>query len=91
MGFDAVLALFAQATFHWNSTAAGLLLLAVFVPGFVSPAVGALADRYDARLATAGGFAALVPPLVCLRFVTANSLGHKVLLAALLAGESIYI
>ncbi|KAI1808952.1 MFS general substrate transporter [Daldinia bambusicola] len=85
MGFDATLALFVQRTFEWNSTAAGILFLAVFVPGFVSPAVGWLADKYGARWPCVFGFCLLIPLLVCLRFVTENSIGHKVLLCVLLA------
>lgn len=85
MGADAVLALFVQKTFGWNSTAAGLLFLAIFLPGFVAPAVGLLADRHGARLPSVAGFCVLVPALVCMRFVTEDTLGHKVLLAALLA------
>lgn len=54
------------------------------VPGFASPLVGALADRYGAKWPAAAGFALTVPLLVCLRFVTQNSLNHKVLLCALL-------
>lgn len=85
MGFDAVLALFLQDTFDWTSTAAGLFFLCIFVPGFISPGVGWLADRYGAKWPAVGGFCATVPLLVCLRFVDQNTLGDKVLLGALLA------
>lgn len=85
MGFDAVLALFVQDTFHWNSTAAGIMFLAIFLPGFVSPFVGWLSDRYGAKWPSVSGFLATVPLLVCLRFVTENTIEQKVLLAALLA------
>ncbi|KAI0017444.1 MFS general substrate transporter [Xylariomycetidae sp. FL0641] len=85
MGFDAVLALFVHDTFNWDSTAAGILFLAVFVPGFVSPAVGWLADKYGAKYPSFGGFTATVPLLVCLRFVSENTVQHKILLCFLLA------
>ncbi|KAI1085147.1 MFS general substrate transporter [Whalleya microplaca] len=85
MGFDAVLALFVQSTFHWNSTAAGILFLALFVPGFVSPFVGWLADRYGAKWPSVFGFCSTVPLLVCLRFVTENTIQQKILLGFLLA------
>ncbi|KAI1466105.1 MFS general substrate transporter [Daldinia caldariorum] len=85
MGFDATLALFVQRTFQWNSTAAGIMFLAIFVPGFISPLVGWLADKYGARWLCVFGFCLLIPLLVCLRFVTENSIGHKVLLCVLLA------
>ncbi|KAK8050552.1 hypothetical protein PG994_012282 [Apiospora phragmitis] len=85
MGFDAVLALFVKETFGWNSTAAGLMFLAIFLPGFIAPGVGWLADRYGAKWPSFGGFVACVPLLVCLRFVTEDTIGHKVLLCVLLA------
>jgi nitrate/nitrite transporter NarK len=85
MGYDAVLALFVQATFGWNSTAAGTMFLAIFLPGFTAPLVGMLADRYGARWPSFAGFAASVPTIICLRFVTENSIEHKVLLTVLLA------
>ncbi|KAI0099442.1 MFS general substrate transporter [Daldinia grandis] len=85
MGFDATLALFVQRTFGWNSTAAGIIFLAIFLPGFISPLVGWLADKYGARWPCFFGFCILVPLLVCLRFVTQNTIQHKVLLCFLLA------
>jgi MFS family permease len=85
MGFDAVLALFVQSTFAWNSTAAGLMFLAIFVPGFVSPLVGWIADRYGAKWPSFAGFLVIAPTIICLRFVSENTIGHKVLLAVLLA------
>ncbi|KAK8055438.1 hypothetical protein PG993_000665 [Apiospora rasikravindrae] len=85
MGFDAVLALFVKETFGWNSTAAGLMFLAIFLPGFIAPGVGWLADRYGAKWPSFGGFVACVPLLICLRFVTEDTISHKVLLCVLLA------
>ncbi|KAK8140351.1 hypothetical protein PG984_000417 [Apiospora sp. TS-2023a] len=85
MGFDAVLALFVKETFDWDSTAAGLMFLAIFLPGFIAPGVGWLADRYGAKWPSLGGFICCVPLLVCLRFVTENTTAHKVLLCVLLA------
>lgn len=85
MGFDAVLALFLQSAFGWTSTAAGILFLAIFLPGFVSPLAGWLSDRYGARWPSFGGFCTSVPLLICLRFVDANTTSDKVLLGFLLA------
>lgn len=84
MGFDATLALFVQATFKWNSTAAGIMFIAVFLPGFISPVVGWISDRYGARWPSFAGFAVTVPVIVCLRFVTENSIEHKALFTVLL-------
>ncbi|KAI1764184.1 MFS general substrate transporter [Hypoxylon sp. FL1150] len=85
MGFDATLALFLQSTFAWNSTAAGIFFLALFLPGFLSPLVGWLADRYGAKWPAFFGFCLTIPLLVCLRFVTENTIQHKILLGFLLA------
>jgi MFS family permease len=83
--FDTVVPLYVRDTFAWNSTAAGLIFICVMIPGFASPLVGKLSDRYGARWLSVAGFALSIPGLVCLRFVTANTVGHKVLLCALLA------
>ncbi|KAI5923900.1 major facilitator superfamily domain-containing protein [Camillea tinctor] len=85
MGFDAVLPLFVQRTFQWNSTAVGILFLALFLPGFISPLAGWLADKYGARWISAFGFTCNVPLLICARFVSENTIQHKVLLGVLLA------
>lgn len=54
------------------------------VPGFSAPLVGILADKFGAKWPSLAGFVVSIPLLVCLRFVTENSIGHKVLLGALL-------
>lgn len=82
---DTVLPLFVKDTFGWSSTAAGLIFFALFIPGFISPVVGWACDRYGARWPSTAGFVASIPVLVCLRFVTDNTTGHKVLLGGLLA------
>jgi MFS family permease len=55
------------------------------LPGFASPLVGALADRYGAKWPAVAGFTLSIPLVVCLRFVTQNTLGHKVFFCAMLA------
>lgn len=84
-GFDTVVPLFVKDTFRWNSTAAGLLFICVMIPGFASPLVGKLADRFGAKWLSVAGFAVSISPLVCLRFVSSNTIEHKVLLCVLLA------
>ncbi|KAI3395040.1 hypothetical protein diail_1863 [Diaporthe ilicicola] len=85
ISWDTVLPLFVKDTFGWSSTAAGLIFFCIFIPGFISPVVGWLCDRHGARWPSTAGFAASIPLVVCLRFVTDNTIGHKVLLGALLA------
>ena len=46
---------------------------------------GRLCDRFGVRIMAVLGFTMYTPTLVCLHFVTQNSISHKVLLAALLA------
>lgn len=84
-GFDAVLALFVKRLFGWNSTAAAILFLALFIPGLISPLAGWLADKYGAKWPSFAGFVATVPILIAMRFVTENSIQHKILLVFLLA------
>ncbi|KUJ18070.1 MFS transporter-like protein [Mollisia scopiformis] len=83
--FDSVIPLYVQRTFHWNSIGAGLIFLAVFIPGFAAPLVGWATDKYGPRWPTVIGFTMAIPFWVLLRFVTYDSLGQKVLLCALLA------
>ncbi|KAI0532036.1 MFS transporter-like protein [Xylaria digitata] len=85
IGFDAVLALFVRGLFGWNSTATAVLFLALFIPGFIAPLAGWLSDKYGAKWPSFAGFVATVPILISLRFVTENTIQHKVLLAFLLA------
>ena len=61
-----------------------MVFIAVTIPAFASPLVGKLSDRYGAKWPSFAGFAASIPLLVCLRFVTENTIQHKVLLCAIL-------
>ncbi|GJN81595.1 hypothetical protein PLIIFM63780_005130 [Purpureocillium lilacinum] len=82
--FFAVIPPFVDKTFHWDALAAGLIFLCVLLPGFLSPLVGSVADRYGTKWLSFAGFALSVPLFVCLRFVAENTLSQKVLLGALL-------
>ncbi|KAJ2894770.1 major facilitator superfamily domain-containing protein [Zalerion maritima] len=92
MAFDTFLPLFVKSTFRWESTAAGLSLLPLFIPSMVSPVVGWASDRFGPKWPSMLGFVIAVPILICLRFVTQDTIGHKVLMCALLAllGVSLY-
>lgn len=85
-GFESTLPLFVAQTFGWNSTGAGLIFLPLVIPTFLGPAVGALGDRYGPKWLCTGGFLFSTPFLISLRFVTENTITHKVMLCALLAG-----
>lgn len=54
------------------------------MPDIISPVVGWMSDRFGPKWLSAFGFIASIPPIVCMRFVTQSSIGHKVLLGALL-------
>jgi Major Facilitator Superfamily len=81
---DSVLPLFVQRVFNWDSTGAGLIFLAIIIPTFLAPITGAVSDCYGPRWLTVIGFTIALPFWVCLRFVTENTIQHKVLLSALL-------
>lgn len=84
--FDSTLPLFVSSTFGWDATGAGLIFLPVILPTLLGPIVGALSDRYGPKWLATFGFLTAAPLLVCLRFVTENTIRHQVLLCVLLAG-----
>ncbi|TQW00358.1 MFS amine transporter [Cordyceps javanica] len=83
--FDAIMPLQVHDIFHWNAIGGGLIFLPIVLPTFLSPLIGGLSDRYGPRWFTAGGFLFCVPFFVCFRFVTENTISHKVMLCGLLA------
>jgi MFS family permease len=88
---DSVLPLHVKEVFGWNSTGAGLIFICLVVPALSGPVIGMISDRYGTRTLTSVGLFASVPVWVCLRFVTYNSIGQKVLLCALLALLGLFI
>ncbi|EUC46692.1 hypothetical protein COCMIDRAFT_92194 [Bipolaris oryzae ATCC 44560] len=89
--FDSVLAIHAAKTFNWTATGAALLFLPIAIPSFLAPLWGWLCDKYGGRYIVVTGFLCGCPPLVCLRFVTENTIRDKVLLCALLAITGLFI
>lgn len=83
--FDSVIPLFVYNVFNWDSTASGLVFMAIIVPTFIGPLVGMLSDRYGPRWLVVGGFLLALPFWVLLRLVTHNTIGQKVLFCTLLA------
>ncbi|OAA71380.1 Major facilitator superfamily domain, general substrate transporter [Cordyceps fumosorosea ARSEF 2679] len=82
--FDAIMPLQVHEVFHWDAIGGGLIFLPIVLPTFFSPLIGSLGDKYGPRWFTAGGFLFCVPFLVCFRFVTENTINHKVMLCGLL-------
>lgn len=87
--FNSTLPLFVAEKFNWNATGAGLIFLPLQVPSLLGPLVGAATDHWGPKPLVAGGFILTVPFLVCLQFVTENTLAHKSMLCGLLAGVGI--
>jgi MFS family permease len=83
--FDAVLALFLEGVFGWQSLDVGVCFLALAVPSTVlGPLAGKLSDRYGPRWPAIAGFVLTVIPLVLLQLVTHNSAAQIWLLYILL-------
>ncbi|PWY81006.1 MFS general substrate transporter [Aspergillus eucalypticola CBS 122712] len=85
--FDSALPLFVRDTFGWKQSAQGLIFIPLMVPHVLDPVIGYIVDRWPKTrcyLITTG-LLAMVPLMVSLRFITENSIGHKVLLCTLLA------
>ncbi|TGZ77703.1 MFS general substrate transporter [Ascodesmis nigricans] len=82
--FETTVPLFVNETFGWNSVGGGLVFLSLVIPTFLGPLVGKICDRYGPRFVATLGFIVGCPPTILLRFVSQNTMGHKVLLCALL-------
>lgn len=84
--FDSVLPLYVKDTFHWTSTGAGLIFICLVIPALFSPVVGIVSDKFGSRTITTVGLLGALPFWVCMRFITYDTIGQKVLLCALLFG-----
>ncbi|KPM43074.1 hypothetical protein AK830_g3473 [Neonectria ditissima] len=89
--FDSTLPLLVADIFGWNSIGGGLIFLPLIIPSFGSPIIGSLSDRYGPKWLAASGFFFATPFLICLRFVSEDSMAHKVMLCGLLAGVGMAI
>jgi len=68
-GCDAVVPIVVKRTFDWNSFGADLISLAVVVPGFISPGIGYLSDKYGLKWLSVFDYLACAPPLILLRLI----------------------
>lgn len=89
--FDSTLPLLTSDLFGWNSIGSGLIFLPAVLPSFASPVIGAVCDRYGSKWPATVGFFFATPFLICTRFVTEDTLAHKVMLCGLLFGVGLAI
>ena len=82
--FDAVLTIFVKRTFHWSSSGAGLIFLALTVSSPLGAFIGYLSDRCGNRSVALFGFGLTVPSLALLGVVTDGIIQHEVALIILL-------
>jgi predicted MFS family arabinose efflux permease len=84
--FDAVLALFAEDVFGWQSLEVGVCFLAIAIPTTaLGPFAGKLSDRYGPRWPATAGFILTAVPMVLFQLVTHDSLAQIWLFYLLLA------
>ncbi|KAF3939853.1 hypothetical protein ABW19_dt0206483 [Dactylella cylindrospora] len=82
--FDAILPLRVKNSFNFNSTAAGLLFLAIIIPSLFAPLAGRFSDKYGPRWFVVSAFFLCTPLFILLRFPSKPVVGHIVLLCVLL-------
>ena len=82
--FDAVLPLFAQSMFDWDSTGSGAIFLALTLPSLSGSLTGIFSDRIGTRIVVLAGFALTTVPIALMSLVVDRSIQQIVLLCALL-------
>ena len=82
--FDAILPLFVNRTFGWDSQGVGLIFLALTVPALAGAAFGAASDRYGPKRVSLLGFVIASVSLALLALVRDDSNIAKAGLAVLL-------
>ncbi|THY37454.1 MFS general substrate transporter [Aureobasidium pullulans] len=83
--FESILPLQVRETFHWGSLGAGLVFLPLTLPALISPLVGGITDRYQARWPCIVGFALAALSFVLLRLVAGDTVKDKIVLCFLVA------
>lgn len=81
--WDAVLPLYVNKLFRWNSLGASLIFLPLIIPSIIAPLVGIYVDKRGPRHPAAFGILLCVVPLVLLRLVTHNGMRQLILLCVL--------
>jgi len=76
--FDVTLPLFVEEAFGWTALVSGLVFLALLSPSFVQPLYGMFIDRHGAKPAAVLGLLLCISPLVCLSFITYDSISQMV-------------
>jgi MFS family permease len=76
--------LFVTETFHWTTTGAGLIFLALYVPTGFGAIMGKWVDARGPRVPATLGFLLSTTALISISFVSYNSTPQKVLLIVFL-------
>lgn len=82
---DTTIPLHLADIFGYDSLQSGLVFLALAVPCFVEPVFGWLTDRYGPKVVVTSAYILMIPPLICLRIPSENTIQDKVLLVAMIA------
>ncbi|KAF2466259.1 MFS general substrate transporter [Lindgomyces ingoldianus] len=67
--FDAGLGVFVKERFHWGSSAAGAIFLAIALPSLLSPVGGSLSDKYGPKWIAVMGFGVAATALFTIGFI----------------------
>ncbi|KAK9234676.1 major facilitator superfamily domain-containing protein [Lipomyces kononenkoae] len=84
-GIEAILPLRVEQIFQFDSLGAGLLFLPIALTSLLGAVTGSWIDKKGCRMPLVLGLGLGCPVLIALRFPTENTIGHKVLLFALMA------
>ncbi|KAH8878609.1 MFS general substrate transporter [Thozetella sp. PMI_491] len=83
-GLEAVLAVFVEDLWGWDSLGAGMIYLPVMIPSVGSPLIGRLADRVGTRWPVLAGFLIMCPLLILMQFINQDTVEQKAVFFILL-------
>ncbi|KAL9125171.1 MAG: hypothetical protein Q9217_005581 [Psora testacea] len=81
---ESTLPIFVINRFHWNTSGAGLIFLAINIPSLFGPALGKLVDHYGARVPCTIGCVLMATSITLLHLVENPTKGQVILLVGLL-------